>query len=180
MSKVKIAKQPIGPFPLALAGADVNGKPNYAAVGACGVICQEPVLFVSLKNTHYTTRGVKSSGYFSLNIPAAGLVSKVDYCGVVSGEDTDKSSLFTSFYDETGKAPMIQECPLNFLCEVINTVPVFDFEMFIGKITAAYINEECLNSGKPDPLKIDPILIMGHSYLNLKSVIGTIYKEAGK
>jgi hypothetical protein len=53
----KIKNYPVGPFPTVLAGADVNGKPNYATAGACGVVCMEPILYVSLKITHYTTRG---------------------------------------------------------------------------------------------------------------------------
>ncbi len=109
MEKVKIANWPVGPFPVALAGAHVNGKPNYATVGACGVVCQEPVLYVSLKHSHYTTAGVRDNGYFSLNIPSDNMVQKTDYCGIVSGGLADKSPVFASFYDDIGKAPMIEE-----------------------------------------------------------------------
>jgi len=178
LRKVKIANWPLGPFPVALVGADVNGKPNYTTVGACGVVCQKPILYVSLKNTHYTTAGVRDNGYFSLNIPSANMIQKTDYCGLVSGSVTDKSSVFTSFYDEIGKAPMIEECPLNFLCEVIRNIDIFDFEMFLGNIVAVYINHRCLTSEKPDPIKIDPLILMGTNYLNLGHVIGNIYQEA--
>jgi hypothetical protein len=67
--------------------------------------------YVSLKETHYTTTGIKASGFFSVNLPSPDLAEKTDFCGVVSGKTTDKSELFTSFYDESGRAPMIQECP---------------------------------------------------------------------
>lgn len=177
MGKTKIRNYPIGPFPTVLAGVDVDNKPNYVTVGACGVVCMEPVLYVSLKETHYSTRGVKENGYFSVNIPSSDTVQKTDYCGITSGKSIDKSGVFTPFYDELGKAPLIMECPLNFLCQVIQSVPIFGFEMFFGKIVAAYINEQCLTDEKPDPLKINPILMMGTNYYDLGQAIGAIYKE---
>jgi len=58
MKKIKIQNQPFGPFPTIIIGSDVNGKPNYVTVGACGVVSMKPVLYVSLKSSHYTTPGV--------------------------------------------------------------------------------------------------------------------------
>jgi flavin reductase (DIM6/NTAB) family NADH-FMN oxidoreductase RutF len=176
MKKVKIDNRPFGPFPVVLVGAAVNGKPNYVTIGACGVVSLEPVLFISLRSSHYTTVGVKENGYFSINIPPAGLVRETDYCGMVSGKTADKSTVFTAFYDEKGKAPMISECSMNFLCKVIRRVPVSDFEMFFGEIVAAYVNEECLTDGKPDPKKIDPLLLMGPTYLDLGHAVGEVFK----
>lgn len=177
MGKVKLRNMFIGPFPVILAGADVKGKPNYCAVGACGAVSREPVLYISLHIAHYTTIGVRENGYFSINIPSADLVQKTDYCGLVSGRTTDKSGIFTSFYDEIGKAPLIAECSMNILCKVIQTVPINDFEVFLGEIVATYMNEECLTDGQPDPLKIDPLILIGRSYLRLGQAAGFIYKE---
>lgn len=177
MKKVKIKNVPFGPFPAILVGADVNGKPNYAAVGACGVVSLKPVLYISLKSTHYTTSGVKENGFFSVNVPPVELLQKTDYCGIVSGRNNDKSNIFTPFYDEHGKAPMITECSMNILCRVIQTIPIYDFDFFLGEIAAVYINEECLTNGRPDPLKIDPLILMGGSYCSLGRVAGTVFKE---
>jgi len=160
-----------------LVGADVNGRPNYATVGACGVVSLKLVLYISLKSTHYTTLGVKENGFFSVNIPPSDLVQKTDYCGIVSGHRFDKSNVFTPFYDQLGKAPMISECSMNILCKVIRTIPMFDFDFFLGEIVAVYINEQCLTNGKPDPLKINPMILMGGSYCNLGQVVGTAFKE---
>lgn len=180
MKKVKINNVPFGPFPAMLVGANVKGRPNYATVGACGVVSLKPLLYISLKNTHYTTAGVKENGFFSINIPPAGLLQKTDYCGIVSGHSADKSGIFTPFYDEIGKAPMISECSMNILCKVIQTIPMFDFDFFLGEIVAVYINEECLTDGRPDPLKIDPLILMGGSYCSLSRVAGSVFKEGRK
>jgi len=177
VEKIKIPNRPFGPFPVVLAGAEVNGRPNYATIGACGVVSLEPVLYISLRSTHHTTSGIRKHGYFSVNIPPVDLVQKTDYCGLVSGKTTDKSAVFTSFYDELGKAPMISECRLNFLCKVIQSIPIFDFELFFGEIIAAYANEQCLTNGQPDPKKIDPMMLMGSSYWSLGQSVGTVFKE---
>ena len=180
MKKVKINNQPVGPFPAMIVGAAMNEKPTYTTVGAGGCACLDPVLCVSLKNTHYITVGIAKTGYFSVNIPSASQVEEMDYCGIVSGNYVDKSGLFTPFYDPAGDAPMIEECPLCFLCKVCDEKEINGFTMFFGDIVAAYINEDCLTNGQPDPIKIDPIIMMGFSYCNLDKVIGKPFAEGKK
>lgn len=178
MRKKKIANIPFGPFAAVLAGAAVNGRPNYATIGAYGVVSQKPVLYISLKNSHCTTAGVIETGFFSVNIPSSDIVEKTDLCGTVSGNNTDKSKVFQSFYDEAGNAPMIEECPVNYLCKVIQTIPVFDFTMFLGEIVAVYAKEECLDqNGKPDALKVKPTILMDTGYFDLNSRVGSIFKS---
>ncbi len=177
MEKIKLPNRPIGPFPTVLVGANVAGKPNYVTAGACGVVSLEPILYVSLKDTHYTTGGINATGYFSVNLPNRDLVQQTDYCGVVSGKTADKSELFTAFYDGQGPAPLIKECPLNFLCEVVQTIPVYGFTMFLGKIVAVYANDNCLSDSQPDPLKLDPLIMMGANYCTLGGVGGKVFQD---
>jgi Conserved protein/domain typically associated with flavoprotein oxygenases, DIM6/NTAB family len=180
MKKVKIENQAVGTFPGMLVGAMVNGKPTYTAVGAGGCACLAPVLCVSLKNTHYITQGISDTGFFSVNIPATALVKQLDYCGIFSGSDVDKSVLFTQFYDDAGCAPMIEECSLNFLCRVCDEKEIQGFTMFFGDIVAVYANEDCLTDGKPDPVKADPVIMMGFHYCNLKGIVGQPFAEGKK
>ena len=180
MKKIKLTNQAVGPFPAMIVGAMKNGKSTYTTVGAGGCACLEPVLCVSLKDTHYITDGIAQSGYFSVNIPSTALMKEMDFCGIFSGKDTDKSSLFNAFFDDAGNAPMIDECPLNFLCRVCDTKSIRGFTMFFGEILAAYTNEACMLDGKPDSIKIDPIIMMGMSYCSLNRVIGLPFGEGRK
>ena len=180
MEKIKIKNQAVGPFPAMIVGTMKDEKPTYTTVGAGGCACLEPVLCVSLKDTHYITGGIEQSGYFSINIPSGKLVKELDFCGIVSGKETDKSSLFASFFDYAGTAPMIEECPLTFLCQVCDTKSIRGFTMFFGEIVAAYANEDCIVDGRPDPIKIDPIIMMGMSYCSLDGVIGHPFAEGRK
>ena len=178
MIKKKIANIPFGPFITVLAGAMVDGKPNYATLGAYGVVSEKPVLYISLKNSHYTTSGVAENGFFSVNIPSSDSIDKTDFCGYVSGNKEDKSNVFDSFYDAAGNAPMIKECAVNYLCKVIQTIPIFDFTMFFGEIVAVYADEDCLENGKPDALKVKPTIMMSSGYYGLKDKVGSLFKTA--
>ncbi len=177
MSKIKIDNVPFGPFPAALIGAVTDGKINYALAGAVGCVCLDPVLYVSLKNSHYTTAGIKESGYFSINIPSVELLAEADLCGIVSGKDTDKSKLFHNFFADLGKAPMIEECPLNFLCQVFQETAVRGFDVFFGEIVAAYVSQDKMTDNKPDIAKMEPFMMMGASYCNIEKIIGYPFVE---
>jgi flavin reductase (DIM6/NTAB) family NADH-FMN oxidoreductase RutF len=176
MAKLSLPKRPIGPFPTMLAGAFVNGRPNYITIGACGVVCLDPILYISLKSDHYTTQGVKESGFFSVNIPSTKLTKETDYCGINSGRSVDKSALFTTWYDDSKAAPMIQECPVNFICKVIHTLPINGFDLFLGEITAVYADDTCLTAGKIDPVKIDPIILLGMNYMGIGNPLGSAFQ----
>jgi len=180
MKKIKLINQAVGPFPAMIIGAMKNEKPTYTTVGAGGCACLEPVLCVSLKDTHYITEGIIKSGYFSVNIPPTGLIKEMDFCGIVSGKQTDKSNLFTPFFDVSGNAPMINECSLNFLCKVCDTKEIRGFTMFFGDIVSVYVNEDCIIDGKPNPIKINPIIMMGMCYCNLDQIIGNPFAEGNK
>jgi len=173
MNKISIPNYPmVCTSPVVLAGALVDGKPNYTTIGAFGFVCEKPVFYISLKNSHHTTKGVRETGFFSVNLPSAAMIAKVDYCGKTSGNDTDKSSVFTSFYDDCGNAPMIEEAPMNYLCKVIQTTEVKGFEVFFGEIIATFVNEDCLSDGKPDATKINPTLLLGFGYYGLGELLG--------
>lgn len=180
MQKIRLENQAVGPFPAMIVGAMVNEKATYTTVGAGGCVCLEPVLCASLKNTHFITQGIIQTGYFSINIPSTVLLQEMDFGGVNSGKNVDKSGLFTPFFDKAVYAPMIEECPLNFLCKVDDSKEIRGFTMFFGDIIAAFANENCLTQGKPDPIKIDPIIMMGFHYCDLKSVVGQPFFEGRK
>ena len=178
MGKVRIANYPmIWQMPVSLVGAWVDGRANWATVGAFGVVCTAPVLYASLKDTHHTTRGVRERGWFSVNVPASDLVAEVDWCGVVSGHDADKSKVLDWFEDEAGSAPMVRRCPLNVLCRVRDTVPVEGFTLFLADIVATFFDEERLTAGEPDVRKLDPMVLLGREYFRLAEPVGRVFRE---
>jgi flavin reductase (DIM6/NTAB) family NADH-FMN oxidoreductase RutF len=161
-----------------VAGVLVNGKPNYLTLGAFGLISvNPPMLYISCNKAHYTNAGIKASGYFSVNFPSRDQVQKTDYVGLVSGKEVDKSNLFTPFYGSLDKAPMIQEFPANVLLKLVNVVDTPSNEVFIGEIVETWVNNDCISEGKPDLLKVNPLILAGGAYCEIGNKVGNAFSD---
>ena len=178
MEKTMVGKTSVCARGAVIAGAIVNGKANYLTLGCFGNLSPRPaIVYISVNKTHYTNAGIRENGYYSVNLPTRELVQKTDYVGLVSGKDTDKSGVFTAFYGTINKAPMIQECPVNMLCKVINIVDLPTNEVFIGEVVETYVNKDCLTDDKPDIRKINPLILGGNAYWELGNKAGTTYTD---
>ena len=147
------------PMPTTLVGSLIAGKPNFATIAYCGIVnYQPPMIAVSLNPKHHTAQGIRECGTFSVNLPSVDLVEKTDYCGLVSGNNTDKSEVFQTYFGTLKNAPMIAECRLSLECRVHQTIKLPLDVMFIGEIVQTYADPEILTNDKPDPRKLNPIL----------------------
>ncbi|MDD5082706.1 MAG: flavin reductase family protein [Dehalococcoidales bacterium] len=162
MAKIAIgARTLLYPLPSVLVGATVDGKVNFSTYAWCGIVnSRPPMLSVAFQHHRHTLKGVKQNGTFSVNIPSVGLVKETDYCGLVSGRETDKVAdcKFEIFYGKLSNAPMIVECPVNLECRVIHILNLGSHEMVVGQIEEAYVTDVCLTNGEPDVSKIKPFL----------------------
>jgi flavin reductase (DIM6/NTAB) family NADH-FMN oxidoreductase RutF len=159
MKKKKLGKiNLIYPSLPVLVGSNVNGKPNYITIGMVGWLCYDTVS-VSVARRQYSNAGIKENGTFSVNQPTVSMVKKLDYCGLYSGRKVDKSALFKNFYGKLKTTPMIEECPVNVECSVIQTIERPVHTVFIGEVNETYIDEKYMAKGLPDASKIDPILL---------------------
>jgi flavin reductase (DIM6/NTAB) family NADH-FMN oxidoreductase RutF len=145
------------PLPTVLVGADVDGKPNYLPIAHVGIATPKTIT-LGINKIHYTNRGITENKSFSINIPSEEMVRETDYCGLVSGKEKDKGSLFTNFYGKLKTAPMIEECPLNMECRLINTVDMGTHDLFIGEVVETYCEEKILAKGVVDYSKVKPFL----------------------
>ena len=173
------------PIPICLLGALVDGKPNYEAVGNIGMVSFNPNLIMcSSVKAHHTNKGINEHGVFSVNYPTAKMVAETDYCGMVSGRKLDKGSLFTNFYGELEKAPMIKECPVNLECKVVDTLHYGAYDVWIAEVIETYIDEEISSK---DPKKwptinqVNPLVYSPSAeYNELGKVIGKGYQIGKK
>jgi flavin reductase (DIM6/NTAB) family NADH-FMN oxidoreductase RutF len=178
MEKVNIGQALVGVASIVIAGALVNGKPNYLTLGNYGGICPRPAtVYISVNKAHYTNAGIREKGYFSINIPSKDLAQKTDYVGLISGKDADKSGVFSTFYGTVDKAPLIKECPVNILCKVIKTVDLPTQEVFIGEVVETYVAKEYMTNDKPDIKKINPLLLGGGVYWELGNKVGNAFSD---
>lgn len=181
-NKIDCGKYPlIYPLPIALIGSCVEGKANAAPIGNVGIISVEPaVVYISIGKNSYTAKGILAECEFSINFASCNMVKEVDHSGLISGNDVDKSILFSYFYDASSKAPMIEECGVNLLCKVISTTEVHNNLMFVADIVKTYVSENCCTNGYADTKKVNPIMYtMDNQYWKLGEHLGTGF-EAGK
>ena len=145
------------PMPVTLIGANVGGKPNFITIAHVGIMDFSHVS-LSMGKVHFTNVGIRENGTFSVNIPSVDIVKETDYCGLVSGRKADKGALFETFYGELGTAPMIEQCPLNMECRLVQTVDMPMHDVFVGEIVEAYCDEKCMEGTDVDFARIEPIL----------------------
>lgn len=160
MAKVRLEKDAFLPMPVCLVGANVEGRANFQAAAWFTQVNFHPAwIAVSLAADHHTTKGVEENGTFSLCFPSKALVAQTDYCGLVSGKDKDKSSLFNVFYGELGTAPMADDCPFCVELKVVKRVELEGDILFIGEVAAAYGDAELLSMGAPDPKAMELLFL---------------------
>lgn len=178
MKKMKMGPQPmLWAHPTTLVGADVDGKPDFAAVAWTGVAASTPpAVTIALQHPRYSLKGIRQNQTFSVNIPSRDMVRETDYCGLISGSKTDKvkDCNFNVFYGKTPNAPMLEQCPINLECEVRHTLNMGSHILVIGEVMETHVSEDCLTEGQPDIAKVKPFAFLPGKY----HAIGEAFADA--
>jgi len=147
------------PLPTTLVGVTVDGKPNFLTIAHVGIVTPTMVS-LGMNKVHFSNAGIREHGVFSINIPSVELLRETDACGLISGSKADKASLFDVFYGELEKAPMIEQCPVNMECRLVQTVDFITHELFVAEIAATHCDEDILDDGSVDFGRIRPLLFV--------------------
>lgn len=179
MTKIELDQKPsFYSMPVSLIGAIVDEKPNFMlCTWLSRVNRKPPVWMVSINKKHHTLKGIRKNQAFSINFPSVDLLKETDYCGITSGKEIDKSTLFGIFYGET-KVPMIKECTLNIELKINNLIEFPDHYIVLGNALNTYTDEQYLTDGKPDIKKMNPILYTGNDfdYWSVGEKLGDAFK----
>jgi flavin reductase (DIM6/NTAB) family NADH-FMN oxidoreductase RutF len=160
LGKTKIGNNAfVYPMPMVLVGAVVEGRANFMPVGWISRVNARPPMIAIALGPRHTKHGIYEHGQFSVNVPGLDMLEVVDYCGLVSGRDQDKSGLFELFCGELEYAPMIRQCPLTVECKLARAVDLPTHTLFIGELAGVYVDEECLTNGRPDIQRIEPFTL---------------------
>lgn len=149
------------PMPAVVVGVMVNNRPNFMTVAWTGIACaQPPMLSMAVRKQRFTYEGLTIHGLFSVNVPKVEHAEWVDYFGIVSGREEDKTSRagIDVMYRDGHEAPMIAQCPVNLMCRVEQMITLGTHDLIVGQIVQTYVDEDCLVRGVPDVSKIDPLV----------------------
>ena len=169
---------PCLPLPVCLAGANVEGRPNFCTIAWFTMIDDEPpTIGLVMGKKRRTKDGILESGTFTVNIPSKELVAETDWCGLNSGYDVDKSEVFRVSYGKLGNAPMIDECPMCIECKLARIVEFEGVDLVVGEIEEIHVDERCMDCEKVDPGRMGPFLLWmpGGPYFGLGEKVADAY-----
>lgn len=101
---------------------------------------------------------VKETGDFVLNIPSTNEFDAAKFAGTKSGRGHDKFEAcnLTPIPSSKVKSPMIEECPINVECKVIEIRPLGAHDLFIAEVVEVHLDNRVLDDGaRFDPSKIE-------------------------
>ncbi|MFA5906674.1 MAG: flavin reductase family protein [Desulfobacula sp.] len=142
-------------------GTTINGRPNFITIAHVGIMNHGDPQYLSfgVSKAHFSNRGIMENKVFSVNIPSEDLVAETDYFGLMTGKNTDKSTVLETFFmDGYEAAPMLKPCPVTMICKLARTVDFETHDIFIGEIVATYADEGVLVNNKIDISRVKPLL----------------------
>lgn len=166
------------PLPAVLVSCgDFEGQYNVLTVAWTGTICTNPaMLYISVRPERYSYQMIRQSGEFVVNLTTKRLVRAADYCGVVSGRDTDKFKKMhlTAIQANTVKAPLIEESPVNIECRVTGINELGSHHMFLAEVTCVNIDSSYMDKKGKFSLKKAGVIAYSHGeYYSLDERLGT-------
>ena len=133
------------------------------------------MLGISIRPSRLSHKLINETKDFVINVPSAKLLKETDFCGVVSGKDTDKfkACSFTSSPSSKVSSPMITECPVNIECVLKSVLKLGTHDLFIGEVVAVHADDNILKPGGAiDYEKARPFVYTHGEYRKLGSMIG--------
>ncbi len=187
MSKVTLEPQTIlYPLPVVLVTAAAEGKTNIITLAWAGVVNSvPPMVSISIRPSRHSHGLVERSGQFTVNIPTAAQLSLVDFCGMVSGRETDKfkATGLTPLPGETVTAPLIAECPVGLECVVRHTLRLGSHDLFVAEVMKMRVDAALVKqNGRLDLAGADPLAYFpgSNDYRRCGVPVGTYGFTRGK
>lgn len=132
----------------------LNGENNALVVAyCCNCSYDPPMVMVGIVPSRYSYKMIKESGCFVVNLVGKDYKETYDYLGSHSKRDEDKMAIMNVKMSEGVKvnAPVLDDCPVNIECKVVDSIVTGSHEMFVGKIEYIHADSKIVDSeGKID------------------------------
>ncbi len=168
----------IYPLPAVMVSVGNEKESNIITIAWTGTICTNPAMvYISVRPERHSYDMIKDTKEFVINLTTEELVKATDYCGVKSGRDVDKWKEMNLTKGQAKKlqyAPIIEECPVNIECQVVDVQELGSHHMFIAKVVSVQVSEEHMNENGKFELNKTGLLVYSHGeYLSLGESLGT-------
>ncbi len=167
------------PLPAVMASVgDKAGNTNIITIAWTGTVCSDPaMLYISVRPERYSHHMIMETGEFVVNLTTEALVKATDYCGVRSGKEVDKwkeTGLTPGKAEKLDYAPIIEECPVNLECKVVEVKQLGSHDMFLAEVVAVQVDEKYMNEKGKFCLDETGLLAYSHGeYFSLGEKLGT-------
>jgi len=187
-NKIQLGPQDIiFPVPAALVVTGTFENPNILTVAWIGMMSSNPhIIGISIDIHRYSYELINSNKQFSVNIPSSENYIKTDFCGIYSGRNVNKfkETRFTPIKSINIEPPIIQECPFNMECIVVNELSFKNYHAFFGEIIETHIDSDKLDAAKSNKIdisKVDPLVYIAtiREYWSIGNKLGNSF-NAGK
>lgn len=178
--KVKKILSPVDlvyPLPVVLVTcSDKQGNNNIITIAWTTNLSRKPVcLGITIGKTKYSVKLINETMEFAVNIPSKNLLEKIEQCGFTHGNNIDKFALskLTEKNADSIAVKLIDECPINIECKVINILDIGTSFFFVGEVLKVHLDEDILlDDNEVDFKKLDPVLFTQKRYYSLGRLLG--------
>lgn len=143
-------KSSLQPAPKVLVSCrGLNGENNVLAVAyCCNCSYDPPMVMVGIVPSRYSYKMIKESGCFVVNLVDKAYKETFDYLGSHSKRDEDKLTKMDVKLSNGIKvnAPILDDCPINIECKVVDSIVTGSHEMFVGKIEYVHADTKLINN----------------------------------
>lgn len=125
-----------------------KGENNALAVAyCCNCSYDPPMVMVGIVPSRYSYEMIKEAGSFVVNLPAKKNKEMFDYLGSVSRRDEDKLAVIGAQVSDAQSvdAPVLNDCPINIECEIVDSIRTGSHEMFVAKILKINADRSLIN-----------------------------------
>lgn len=171
----------IHPVPIVLVGVKnpLDGeKANFTNIGDIAVAgLNPPLIMISLNKKHLAREGIDTYSKFCICVPEAKNMAEVDYCGMVSGRNKDKSSMFDWHWDD-GEVPVIGSMPVNLICRPIEKITVEQRVIYVARVIKQVLREDVEEKGVTGLTTL--MYGLDNNYYSSGDIVGKGYSEGKK
>jgi flavin reductase (DIM6/NTAB) family NADH-FMN oxidoreductase RutF len=165
----------VAPKPTALVTCvDGQGRANIITIAAITVVSHRPPIFmIAVRSDRYSHDLIAQSGEFVINMPTVALMEATHLCGRTTGRRVNKfdEARLTPVPSTKVSAPLIDECPINIECKVVDAIKPGTHTLFLGEAVAAHVEEGLFEGGMIDLTRFPTILFNYGEYRSPDGVL---------